>query len=212
MAGQRKEKERYMKKVIVYIHGKGGNAGEAEHYKSIFPQFTVIGFDYRAKTPQEALAEFPPFFSALQKEYDAVQLIANSIGAWFAMIALHDLPLEKAYFISPVVEMEQLITDMMQWAKVTEDELREKGIIETNFGETLSWDYLCWVRAHPLHWYTPTAVLYGESDHLQPLDAITKFVHDTDAALTVMPRGEHWFHTPEQMAFLDAWLLGETAF
>ena len=22
----------------------------------------------------------------------------------------------------------------------------------------------------------------------------------------VMPGGEHWFHTPEQMAFLDGWI------
>ena len=26
------------------------------------------------------------------------------------------------------------------------------------------------------------------------------------AALTVMEGGEHWFHTPEQMAFLDRWI------
>lgn len=25
-----------MDKVVVYIHGKGGNAGEAEHYKPLF--------------------------------------------------------------------------------------------------------------------------------------------------------------------------------
>ena len=27
------------------------------------------------------------------------------------------------------------------------------------------------------------------------------------ASLTVMPEGEHWFHTEEQMAFLDNWIL-----
>ena len=26
------------------------------------------------------------------------------------------------------------------------------------------------------------------------------------AALTVMPGGEHWFHTEAQMQFLDRWL------
>ena len=35
-----------MKKLVVYIHGKGGNAGEAEHYKPIFKDCDVIGFDY----------------------------------------------------------------------------------------------------------------------------------------------------------------------
>lgn len=28
----------------------------------------------------------------------------------------------------------------------------------------------------------------------------------TGASLEVMPGGEHWFHTPEQMTFLDGWI------
>lgn len=28
----------------------------------------------------------------------------------------------------------------------------------------------------------------------------------SSADLTVMPGGEHWFHTPEQMQFLDDWM------
>ena len=28
----------------------------------------------------------------------------------------------------------------------------------------------------------------------------------TGAELTVMPGGEHWFHTEEQMRFLDEWI------
>ena len=27
-----------MKDLILYIHGKGGNAGEGEHYKKFFPE------------------------------------------------------------------------------------------------------------------------------------------------------------------------------
>ena len=57
------------------------------------------------------------------KNYKSVQVIANSIGAYLAMNALSDKQIEKAYFISPVVNMEKLITDMMLWANVTEDEL-----------------------------------------------------------------------------------------
>ena len=35
--------------------------------------------------------------------------------------------------------MEKLITDMMQWANITEEDLKTKGIIRTAFGENLSW-------------------------------------------------------------------------
>lgn len=60
--------------------------------------------------------------------------------------------IEKAYFISPIVNIEKLITDMMMWSNVTEDELKSKKEIQTEFGESLSWEYLCYVREHPIVW------------------------------------------------------------
>ncbi len=39
-----------MNKLIVYIHGKGGSAEEAEHYKALFKNCDVIGFDYTARS------------------------------------------------------------------------------------------------------------------------------------------------------------------
>ena len=101
--------------------------------------------------------------------------------------------------------MEKLICDMMLWANVNESELAEKKEIETDFGETLSWDYLCYVREHPIEWNIPTHILYGEKDNLTSLETISKFANQTDATLTVMQNGEHWFHTNEQMEFLDNW-------
>ena len=52
-----------MKDSIVYVHGKGGSAQEAEHYKMLFPNHEVIGFDYRSQTPWEAKKEFLAFFT-----------------------------------------------------------------------------------------------------------------------------------------------------
>lgn len=195
-----------MNKAVVYMHGKGGNAAEADHYKSLFPDCDVIGFDYKAETPWDAKDEFPAYFDALHQKYDSVCLVANSIGAFLAMHALGDGQIEKAYFISPVVDMEQLIADMMTWANVTEDELREKREIGTPFGETLSWDYLRYVREHPVRWSVPTHVLYGEKDHLTSFETVSAFAEKIGAALAVMPGGEHWFHTEEQMAYLDEWI------
>ena len=118
-----------------------------------------------------------------------------------------DSKIEKAYFISPIVDMERLITDMMAWANVTEDELKDKGIIRTSFGEDLSWDYLCYVREHPIKWNTPTAILYGSKDNLTSYKTIAAFAEKHNAKLTVMENGEHWFHTEEQMRFLDDWIV-----
>ena len=193
-------------KAVIYIHGKGGNAAEADHYKKLFPQYEVIGFDYLSQTPWEAIEEFSDFFEEVSKSYRSIILIANSIGAYFTMNALGKAQVEKTYFISPIVNMEKLITDMKQWAGVTEADLKEQGSIETDFGETLSWEYLSWVRNHPLSWDVPTSILYGSADNMQDMDTIQLFADNNGADLTVMENGEHWFHTEEQMEFLDMWL------
>ena len=49
-----------MKKVI-YVHGKGGNAAEAEHFRKLFADCEVVGFDYKSQSPREARDEFLPF-------------------------------------------------------------------------------------------------------------------------------------------------------
>ena len=195
-----------MKKGMIYIHGKGGNVGEADHYKALFPEYDVIGFDYKSETPWDAKEEFIPFYTSFCKEHDMVSMIANSIGAFFSLYAFGDRKIEKAYFISPVVNMEKLILDMMQRANIAEENLKEQGHIETAFGETLSWEYLSWVRNHPISWDIPTGILYGSKDHLQSIDTIRSFAEQIGAEVTVMKDGEHWFHTAEQMAFLDNWI------
>ena len=40
--------------LVLYVHGKGGSAHEAGHYKMLFPNHEVIGFDYQSQTPWEA--------------------------------------------------------------------------------------------------------------------------------------------------------------
>jgi hypothetical protein len=195
-----------MKRPVVYVHGKGGSADEANHYRPLFPGRQVVGFDYRSQTPWEARGEFPRFFEQLRANCDSLTLVANSIGAFFSMSALSSELVDRALFISPIVDMEKLIADMMAWADVTEDELRSRKTVSTDFGETLSWDWLCDVRNHPIQWAVPTRILYGELDNMTSFETMSAFSARIGALLTVMPGGEHWFHTPEQMLFLDRWV------
>ena len=195
-----------MNDLILYIHGKGGSAAESEHYKPLFPGCEVIGLDYRAFTPWETGKEILETVMTLKDRYGSITLIANSIGAFFSMNAGIGGMIDKAYFISPIVDMERLILGMMSRANVTEAELQEKGVISTAFGEDLSWEYLCYVRAHPVQWNVPTEILCGENDRLTPYETVAAFAKARGAGLTVMDNGEHWFHTDEQIRFLDEWI------
>ena len=195
-----------MKNAVIYIHGKGGNAEEANYYKKFCSdEYDIIGFDYKSELPWDTKEEFPKFFDFIVPQYGKISLIANSIGAYYAMLSLADKPIEKAMFISPIVDMEKLILNIMIWSNVTEEELHKEKVIKTSFGETLSWEYLSYVRNHPINWHTPTNILYAENDNLTSLETITDFAHKLGASLTVMNNGEHWFHTEEEMAFLDNW-------
>lgn len=199
-----------MKDLVIYIHGKDGNIEETNHYQSIFRESDVIGFDYKSQTPWEAEIEFPMLYDRYAKAYDSIILIANSIGAYFAMISLAEKNISHALFISPIVDMEKLIMDMMKWLNITEDELKSKKEVETEFGETLSWEYLSHVKNHPIRWNVPTSILYGEKDNLTSKETITKFAEQISADLTIMGNGEHWFHTDEQLNFLDTWVKKST--
>ena len=195
-----------MKRLVIYVHGKGGNVEESVHYQPLFAESDVIGFDYKSQNPWEAKEEFSYFYDLHSKGYDSVILIANSIGAFLSMSTLAEKKISQAMFISPIVNMEKLITDMMMWSNVTEDELKSKKEISTEIGETLSWEYLCYVRKHPIKWSVPTCILYGGKDHLTSWETVSGFADQIGAKLTVMKDGEHWFHTEEQMKVLDQWI------
>lgn len=195
-----------MKNVVIYIHGKGGNSKEVEYYKKFFnDEYKIIGFDYKSKFPRDAKIEFSIFFDTITRNYDDIYLIANSLGAYYSMLSLSDKKIKKAMFISPIVDMEKLILNMMNLTNVSEEELYNKKEIATSFGETLSWEYLSYVRDNPLVWNVPTDILYAENDNITSLETMTDFVDKTNSRLTIMKNGVHYFHTEEQMNFLDNW-------
>lgn len=207
--------------LVIYVHGKDGNAEEAEHYKKLFTDCDVAGFDYKGETPWDFKDEFLNWAEEKFSCYKNVILVANSIGAYFSMNAVSQINAEsegsndrnkitakigRAFFISPIVNMEKLICNMMAWTGITEAQLEEKKIISTDFGENLSWEYLIYVRKNQIQWKIPTEILYSENDTLTSLETVSDFAHAHNANLTVMNGGEHWFHTDEQMKFLDEWI------
>ena len=74
---------------------------ESEHYGPLFPDCEVIGLDYRTFNPWEIGKEIYNAVTELKDKYEKVILIANSIGAFFSMIAGIGDMIEKACFISP---------------------------------------------------------------------------------------------------------------
>lgn len=192
-------------KAIIYIHGKYGSAKEAEHYKALFPDDDVIGLDYKGNMPWDIAKEIREKIAEYNSDHDGIIVIANSIGAYYLMIAGVEKEIDHAYFISPVVDMEKVIRNIMLWANVSEEELKEKGVIQKE-GDDLSWDYFCYAKENQVSWHVPTDILYGNNDGTTSFDIVSAFARDHQASLTVMEDGGHWFHSTKQMEFLDNWL------
>lgn len=202
----------------LYVHGQGGCKEEAARFAAIAARhgWQVLSLDlpgHGARTaetdcfdPWHAAPELSSVMRYMSTRFDRVALYASSIGAYFSMLALADQPLERCLFVSPVLDMQRLIANMMTWAGVTEERLEREQRIPTDFGQTLSWQYYQYAAAHSItRWSSPTHILYAGRDGLTERSVVDRFVSQFHAQLTVMEDGEHWFHTPEQLRVLDGW-------
>ena len=209
--------------LFLYIHGKMGCKEETAHFAEIVcPKgYQVLSIDLPGHgertgemerfVPWEVVPELRAVYGFAQQRWKKISLYANSIGAYFSLLAFQEAKLEKSLFVSPILDMEKLIRDMMGWAEVTQEQLKSAGEIPTAFGETLSWEYLTYATENRIaKWDSPTAILYAGQDHLTAWETVEDFAQRFGCTITVMENGEHWFHTEEQLAVLDTWHHAET--
>lgn len=140
--------------------------------------------------------------------WERVSLFANSLGAWLSLRALEGERLERAWFLSPLVDMERMAGNLMKWFGISEDRLRREGAVDTPAGSTLYWEDFQDARTRPVaRWDIPTEILYGGADAVCERDTVQSFAGRFACRLEIAEGMEHYFHTPEQMAVYRAWLL-----
>lgn len=212
-------------KAYLYVHGKHGSKADALALAEVATSrgYDVIAFDLpehgdRAGETRNGVpyacdarngsTDILHVYESLRGRYESLSLFACSLGAYFSLVAFEGgAEFARALFLSPILDMERLIGNMMGWAGVSEERLRREGAVATNFGETLSWDYLSFARERRLKsWIVPTAILYGEGDNLTEREVLDGFAERFACPVDVMPTGEHYFHTPEQLAYAKAWM------
>lgn len=205
-------------KLYLFIHGQGGNKEDSAMFAEIAGSagWQVLGIDLPGHGARSDKDRFVPWvvvpelrqvFDNVSPKYKHIALNGNSIGAWFGMLALAEKQLEQALFVSPILDMYRLIQNMMQWAGVTSEQLQREKVIATDFGHTLSWEYLTWVQEHPVtHWEHHTSILWAEKDHLTERSVIDAFIQQFGGELTVLENSEHWIHTPEQLEVMGKWM------
>ncbi len=161
----------------------------------------------KAQNCAEDLASVMKYARTLSKN---ISVFGCSIGAYFSMLSYQEESIQKALFLSPVVDMKRLINNMMMWFNVSEERLEKEQVIATPIS-TLYWDYYQYVLSHPITWNTPTALLYGAKDELCEYEVVKAFAEQCHASMTVLEDSEHFFHTEKQLDYLRNWLCAHIA-
>jgi alpha-beta hydrolase superfamily lysophospholipase len=209
----------HSEKAFIFVHGRYSRKEDAAGFaeKAVARGFQVLAFDLpehgdRSGDPetcsvQNGVHDLGAVLGFAKDHWKKLALAAFSLGAYFSLAAYREEHFEKCLFMSPVLDMERLIRNMMLWSNVSESELETKKEIPTTFGEKLIWDYFQYVKAHPVdQWRSPTAILYGSRDNLTDRDVLDSFAERFGAESTIIEGGEHYFQKPEEIAALDKWI------
>lgn len=174
-------------KVFLFVHGLHGRKEEAQAFAEVaVPKgYQVMGIDLPLECkPWEVLPLLNEIRDYLYKNWKSVSLRANSIGSWLSLLTFQGKKVERALFVSPLLDMKKYIEEQPS---------REE-------------DYYKWVIKKPVAcWEAPTYILRPEVDLVVGEAVGRDFISRHKCQITFMPGGEHWFHTPEQLAFLKAW-------
>ncbi|KAJ51421.1 hypothetical protein BD780_002575 [Clostridium tetanomorphum] len=208
-------------KVFIAVHGNMSN--KADNSIVVFAEeaiavgYQVLSFDlpkhgdrkeedYDCKV-QNCVEDLNIIMRYAQSLSNNISVFACSIGAYFSLLAYNHEPLKQCLFLSPVVNMERIINNMMTWFNISENRLKTEKEIPIPTGQTLYWDYYCYVKEHPIAtWNNLTSILYGSEDNLCEFDVVSEFTKRFNCDLQIMKNGEHYFHTKEQLEFFRRWL------
>ncbi len=206
-------------RAYIFVHGKMGSKDDAEGFAQIANDqgCQVISFDLpghgdRSKDnfccmAPDAVGDLLQISAFVTSGWKEASLYANSLGAYFSLLAYQNLPLKKCLFVSPILDMLRLTQNIMAHCGIDEKQLEEQREIPTVFGETLYWDLYCYIKEHPIEkWNIPTEIIYASTDIYTERSVLDSFVKKFHCGVFIYEGGEHWFHTDEQLEVLYSWV------
>ena len=207
-----------MDRLFIGVHGQKSNKLDFEDFAdaAVGAGFGLLTFDLpehgeRADDPtpwkpQYVVPELTRVLEKAKTYTEDISLYTVSAGTFFSLGAFENETFSRAIMLSPVVDMRLLIGNLMLWSGTTEEKLRAEQTVVTDFGQTLYWDFYCWVNEHPVtKWNTPTAILSGSNDDIAQPQTVSAFAERFGCSHTVLQGGSHRFNAPEERAFARGW-------
>lgn len=201
----------------IYIHGQGGNKFEAERFAMIATSkgFQVLAIDLPKHGTRHDKVDFVPW--EVEKElrivmdyakcrWNKICIRATSIGVYFSLLSFKSNKIEKCLFVSPLLDMQRMISDLMHLANVSAEQLKIKKVMNTDFGQTLSWQYYCYAIENKVKSLCKnTEILYASGDEVIPQNTIEKFAKENNCGITILNGCEHWLHLPNEVKYMEDW-------
>ena len=208
-------------KVMIAIHGNMSSKSDvttiilAEEITKL--GYQVLSFDLpkhgdrkNSITPykiKECVADLKKILIYTKIHWKSISLMANSIGAYFSLVAYKEEILKQCLFISPVVNMERIIKNIMKCSNISDQQLHKEKEITTTNEQKLYWDCYQYVKNNPIQkWNVPTSILYGKEDMVCEYEYIFYFSEKFHCKVDVSYTSKHYFHTEEDLRIYRNWL------
>jgi len=209
-------------KILIEIHGNLSNKEDVVIAKiakrAVESGYQVISFDlpehgdrndssYKCE-PSNCISDLQAVYRYSKSLGTDISVFGCSIGAYFSLLAYKEYEINQLIFLSPVVNMEKIIKNMMRGFDISEERLKSEQRIELPIGQTLDWDYYSFVRDNRIFdkWQSPINILYGRKDMMCEWSEISDFVTRNNADVKIDEDGEHYYHTQEHLETIDQWL------
>jgi len=208
-------------KVYIAIHGDKSNKEdtviEILAEKTVEKGYQVLSFDlpengYRKnenyqRSIQNCISDLREIMDYSQNIWKEINIFGCSTGAYFTLLTYKNELINKALFLSPIVDMLFLIENLMKYSNISPEQLQAAKEFDTPIGKKLYWDYYSFVKTNPIvFWNIKTHILYGSNDNLCDIKTITKFSKKFNCKLEILENGEHFFHTKGQLDYYGNWL------
>ena len=161
--------------------------------------------EQRALHPWQPVLFLKNLLVHAKRRWENIGVFADSVGAWLCMLAFEGAGVERCLFLSPVLDMADVIASKLDQAGITPAQLRRQKTVSAGEYE-LTYDYFRWLQRHRAHALCEnTAVLLGGQDPLVSKSSVQRFVGKEGAIITTLPGCDHWFETERAQQFAQDW-------
>ena len=113
--------------VYLFVHGKKSRKEEAEGFAGVAVRkgYQVLSFDLPEHgdrlnsnypcTVQNGVQDLCLVEDYAKDSWKHISLFACSLGVYFSLVAYQEIRFERCLFLSPILDMEHLIRNMMKW-------------------------------------------------------------------------------------------------